>query len=161
MNPYGKVPVLIDGDIILYESCIINEYIDERYPSPPLLPKDPGLRAKIRIQIDYGVNGTLRSYEKLRNEMVKDESQRNLLIISEARTEVESLLHRIEDQMYDNPYLAGDFSLLDAAVIPRFLRLAAWGALAGLPRLSAWIERIKIRPSVQQMIASEKPEIQN
>ena len=132
MNPYGKVPVLIDGDTILYESCIINEYLEERYPSPPLLPKDPALRAKIRIQIDYGVNGTLRSYEKLRNEMVKEKSQRNLPIISEARTELKSLLHRFEDEMYDNQYLAGDFSLLDAAVIPRFLRLAAWGALAEL-----------------------------
>ncbi len=48
MNPYGKVPVLVDGDTILYESCIINEYLKEKYTAHPLLPKDPGQRAKIR-----------------------------------------------------------------------------------------------------------------
>jgi glutathione S-transferase len=161
LNPYGKVPVIIDGHTILYESCIINEYLEEQYQSPPLLPKAPALRAKIRIQIDYGVNGTLRSYEKLRDEMVKEESQRNLPIISESKTALKSLLRRFEDEIYDNQYLAGDFSLLDAAVIPRFLRLATWGTFADLPRLSAWVERMKIRPSVQRMIASETPAVQN
>jgi glutathione S-transferase len=56
MNPNGKVPVLVDGDTILYESCIINEYLEEKYPNPPLLPKDRAQRAKIRIQVDFGVN---------------------------------------------------------------------------------------------------------
>ena len=53
MNPYGKVPVLVDGDTVLYESCIINEYLEDRYPDPPLLPSEPALRARIRILIDY------------------------------------------------------------------------------------------------------------
>ena len=42
LNPYGKVPVLTDADTVLYESCIINEYLEEKYPDPPLLPKEPG-----------------------------------------------------------------------------------------------------------------------
>lgn len=160
MNPYGKVPVLIDGDTILYESCIINEYIEEKYPNPPLLPKDLALRAKIRIQIDYGVNGTYGAYEKLRNEMLKDESERSAEEITEARTKLKGLLKRFEDEIGDNSYLAGEFSLLDAAVIPRFLRLAAWGALAvpELPRLTGWLERMKSRSSIQKIIASGMPE---
>ena len=127
MNPYGKVPVLVDGDTIIYESCIINEYLEDKYPDPPLLPKDPGLRAKIRILIDYGVNRTYPAYERLRNEMLKVESERNPEIISYARQELKGLLQRLEDEIGDKPYLAGDFSLLDAAVIPRFLRIEAWG----------------------------------
>jgi glutathione S-transferase len=160
MNPYGKVPVLVDGDTILYESCIINEYLEEKYPDPPLLPKDPGLRAKIRIRIDYGVNGTYSVYEKLRNEMLKDESERSAAEITEARTKLKGLLKRFEDEIGDNSYLAGEFSLLDAAVIPRFLRLAAWGALAvpELPRLTGWLERMKSRSSIQKIIASGMPE---
>jgi glutathione S-transferase len=160
MNPYGKVPVLVDGDTILYESCIINEYLEERYPNPPLLPKDPGRRAKIRIGIDYGVNETYRSYEKLRNEMLKIESERDAAVIMQARAELKALLQRFEDEIGDKPYLAGDFSLLDVAVIPRFLRLAVWGALAAdLPRLEGWLERMKTRSSVQKIIASGMPEV--
>jgi glutathione S-transferase len=84
MNPYGKVPVLVDGSTILYESCIINEYLEEKYPDPPLSPKDPALRAKIRILIDFGVNRTYPSYERLRNEMLKAESERNPEVIARA-----------------------------------------------------------------------------
>ena len=46
LNPYGKVPVLTDDDTVLYESCIINEYLEEKYPNPPLLPKDPGEKSQ-------------------------------------------------------------------------------------------------------------------
>ena len=160
MNPYGKVPVLVDGDTILYESCIINEYLEDKYPSPPLLPKDPGQRAKIRIGIDYGVNGTYGSYEKLRNEMLKLENERDAAVLTQARSELKGLLQRFEDQIGDKPYLAGDFSLLDVAVIPRFLRLGVWGALVGpgLPRLVSWLERIKTRSSIQKIVASGMPE---
>ena len=156
MNPYGKVPVLVDGDTIIYESCIINEYLEDKYPDPPLLPKDPGLRAKIRILIDYGVNRTYPAYERLRNEMLKVESEGNPEIISYARQELKGLLQRFENEIGDKPYLAGDFSLLDAAVIPRFLRIEAWGPLAdpSLPRLMVWLKRMKERPSTQKIIAS-------
>jgi glutathione S-transferase len=160
MNPYGKVPVLVDGNTIIYESCIINEYLEEKYPDTPLLPADPGLRSKIRILIDYGVNRTYPAYERLRNEMLKVESERNLEVISEAKQELKGLLQRFEDEIGDQPYLAGDFSLLDAAAIPRFLRIEAWGPLAdpALPRLIKWLERMKGRPSVQKIIASGMPQ---
>jgi glutathione S-transferase len=163
MNPYGKVPVLVDGDTIVYESCIINEYLEEKYAEPPLLPADPAQRAKIRIAVDYGVNGTYRSYEKLRNEMLKTESERDGAAITAARSELKSLLRRFEDEIGDKPYLAGEFSLLDAAVIPRFLRLAAWGAITGsdLPRLSDWLDRMKSRSSVRKIIASGMPQAHN
>jgi glutathione S-transferase len=45
MNPYGKVPVLTDDSTVLYESLIINEYLEEKYPNPPLLPKDPAKKS--------------------------------------------------------------------------------------------------------------------
>ena len=49
MNPYGQVPVLVERDLILYESNIINEYIDERFPHPQLMPADPVQRARARL----------------------------------------------------------------------------------------------------------------
>src|SRR5574338_1327523 len=49
MNPYGQVPILVERDLILYESNIINEYIDERFPHPQLMPADPVMRARARL----------------------------------------------------------------------------------------------------------------
>ena len=49
MNPYGQVPILVERDLILYESNIINEYIDERFPHPQLMPGDPVTRARARL----------------------------------------------------------------------------------------------------------------
>jgi stringent starvation protein A len=49
MNPYGQVPILVERDLILYESNIINEYIDERFPHPQLMPPDPVMRGRARL----------------------------------------------------------------------------------------------------------------
>ena len=80
MNPYGKVPVLTDDATVLYESCIINEYLEEKYPNPPLLPKDPGKKAKARILIDYGMAHFDNPYQKLRMELTKDPKAKDILV---------------------------------------------------------------------------------
>lgn len=51
MNPYGQVPILVERELILYESNIINEYIDERFPHPQLMPADPLMRARARLML--------------------------------------------------------------------------------------------------------------
>ena len=53
LNPYGKVPVLIDDDVVVYDSTIINEYLDEEYPNPPLMPEDSAGRARVRLLEDF------------------------------------------------------------------------------------------------------------
>jgi len=154
LNPYGKVPVIIDGNTVLYESCVINEYLDEQYPEPPLMPKDYGKKAKIRILIDYGLNHLDGSYQKLRQELMKDAKERNQEVIESAKKELKNLLQRFEREIGDQPYLAGDFSLLDAALIPRFLRMEGFGVLPdpSLPKLGAWLQRMKERPSVRAIM---------
>ena len=154
LNPYGKVPVLIDDATVLYESLIINEYLDEKYPETPLMPKDQGKRAKIRILIDYGMNHLDSPYQTIRKEAMKDEKERNQEAIEKARKDLKSLLQRFEREIGDQPYLAGDFSLLDAALIPRFLRLEGMGVLPdpSLPRVGQWLNRMKERPSVRAIM---------
>lgn len=154
LNPYGKVPVLIDGATVLYESLVINEYLDEKYPNPPLMPKDPGKRAKVRILIDYGMEHLDQPYQAIRKEMMKDEKERDQAAIEKAKQELKNLLGRFERELGDQPYLAGDFSLVDAALIPRFTRLEGMGVLPDptLPRVGAWVKRMKERPSVRAIL---------
>ena len=159
LNPYGKVPVIIDGETVLYESCIINEYLEERYPDRPLMPKNHAERARIRILIDYGLNHFAPPYQKLREELRwKAEKERDRQIIENAVTQLVNLFQRLEREIGDMHYLAGEFSLLDAALIPRFLRMEKWavGILpnSSLPRMGAWLNRMKERASVQTFLSS-------
>jgi glutathione S-transferase len=154
MNPYGKVPVLTDDDTVLYESCVINEYLEEKYPNPPLLPKDPGKKAKARILIDYGMAHLDSPYQKLRTELMKDPKEQSQPIIDGAKKELSKLLQRFEEELGDQQYLVGDFSLVDADLMPRFTRLEGFGILPdpALPCLAKYLERMKARPSIQAIL---------
>ena len=153
-NPYGKIPVIDDDGKILFESCIINEYLDEKYPNPPLMPKDPFMRGRGRILVDYALNYLHEPYWALRGEMLKKESERNVAMIDEKRRTLRKLLEYLEEALGDKPYFLGDFSLTDIAVIPRFLRMEAYGAMPTptLPKLNQWLERMKERSSVQAIL---------
>ena len=154
LNPYGKVPVLTDDSTVLYESLIINEYLDEKYPNPPLMPKDPASRAKARILVDYGMAHFDSAYQKLRVELMKEPKEQSQPIIDGAKSDLKKLLQRFEDEIGEQPYLMGDFSLVDADLIPRFTRLEGFGVLPdpALPRLGKYMERMKARPSVKAIL---------
>jgi glutathione S-transferase len=154
LNPYGKVPVLTDDSTILYESLIINEYLDEKYPNPPLLPREPAKKAKARILVDYGMAHFDSAYQKLRMELMKPAHEQSQPNIDTAKADLRKLLQRFEDELGDQPYLLGEFSLVDADLIPRFTRLEGFGVLPdpALPRLSKYLERMKARPSVKALL---------
>jgi glutathione S-transferase len=154
LNPNGKVPVLTDGDTVLYESCIINEYLDEKYPNPPLLPKDAAAKAKARILIDYGMAHFEGPYQKLRMELMKEPKEQDSQVIETSKSQLKTLLQRFESELGDKPYLTGEFSLVDADLLPRFTRLEGFGVLPDptLPRLGKYLERMKARPAVQAVL---------
>jgi glutathione S-transferase len=153
-NPYGKIPVIEDDGQILFESCIINEYLDEKYPNPSLMPKDPYLRARGRVLADYALNYAHEPYWTLRAEMLKKTAERNSVIIEEQRRALHHLLGYLEQALSDQSYFLGDFSLIDIAIVPRFLRMETYGALPApaLPRIGAWLERMKARPAVRAIL---------
>jgi len=154
LNPYGKVPVINDGGQVLFESCIINEYLDEKYPDPPLMPKDPYLRGRGRVLVDYALNYIHEPFWGLRGEMLKPEAARNPAVLEDTRRSLRALLQYLEDALGDKPYFLGGLSLCDIAILPRFLRMETYGALParGLPRINAWLQRLKERPSVQAIL---------
>ena len=154
MNPYGKVPVLTDDNTVLYESLIINEYLEEKYPATPLLPKEPAKKAKARILTDYGMAHFDSPYQKLRMELMKEAKEQSQPTIDGAKAELKKLLQRFEEELGEQQYLLGDFSLVDANLIPRFTRLEGFGILPdpSLPRLGKYMERMKARPSVKALL---------
>ena len=143
-----------DAGKILFESCIINEYLDEKYPNPPLMPKDPYLRGRGRVLVDYGLNYMHEPYWALRGEMLKKESERNAAVVEEKHHALRHLLQYLEEALGDKPYFLGEISLTDIDLLPRFLRMESYGAIPtpSLPRLTAWLQRMKERPSVKSIL---------
>jgi glutathione S-transferase len=158
LNPYGRVPVLIDGEVTLYESIIINEYLDTKYPDPPLTHGDPSLIAQGRLLIDYAVNYLHDCYWPLRGEMRKPEEKRDLTVIRHNRRIIVDRLDRLEMALGDKPYFLETFGLTDIGLWPRLSRIEAYGALDGgkLPRLQQWLRRMNARPSVQSILQSSR-----
>ncbi|MDN5864787.1 MAG: glutathione binding-like protein [Gammaproteobacteria bacterium] len=116
INPYGSLPCLISRDIVLYQPPIILEYLDERYPHPPLMPFDPTLRARVRLFLRE-VNG--HWYE-----LCQQASRGGSRTKSRARKELVEIIVASEELFHDSPFLMGeDYGLADCVVAPVLWRL--------------------------------------
>lgn len=121
LNPYNSVPTLVDRDLVLYDARVIIEYLDERFPHPPLMPVDPVARAKARLLM-YRVE---RDWYQLLAELVGADKKQQPRLRKMLR---ESVLSATPLFMEARPYLFGeDFSLVDCSVIPVLWRLGALG----------------------------------
>jgi glutathione S-transferase len=150
LNPYGKVPVLIDEDVVVYDSTIINEYLNDEYPHPPLLPEDSAGRARARLLEDYCDSSFLPSAGLVLAELAKPETERDQERLKRYQAEVQRGLARLESFLPGGEFLVGPFSLADIAFVPRVLMLPRLGVEVD-PRLrhvSGWINRLRERPSV-------------
>ena len=138
-NPSGKVPVLEEDGWLLAESAVIDEYLDERYPDPPLLPADPAERAFARLVVFRFDEYLGAAYYALRRG--EDGADERLA----------KALARLDGLVASLPYLGGrSFGLADAAYVPWVLRLRD---LLGVPldehpALQDWLGRVAQRPSV-------------
>ena len=151
INPYNRVPVLVDRDLVLYEANIINEYIDERFPHPQLMPPDPQTRAKAR-QLLYTMEHELFSHiEPL---------EKNLKSADKARAHVRDRLTELSPVFNKQKFMLGDdFSMLDVAIAPLLWRLGHYGI--ELPKVAAplakYAERIFSRQGfIDALTPSEK-----
>ena len=152
MNPYGQVPILGERDLILYESNIINEYIDERFPHPQLMPADPVQRARARL--------LLLNFEREVFIHVDTLERQDAKKVDKARATVRDRLSQLAPVVAKSKFMMGeDFSMIDVALAPLLWRLDHYGI--DLPKAAApvlkYAERIFARPAFfEALTPSEK-----
>jgi len=123
INPYNKVPVLIERDLILYEANIINEYIDERFPHPQLMPPDPVMRGRARLFLH-------RFEQELYSQV--DAIEQGGKAAEKARAIIRDNLTQLAQILTRQKFLLGDeFSMLDVAIAPLLWRLEHYGIQMG------------------------------
>lgn len=154
LNPYGKVPVLIDEDVVIYDSTIIDEYLDEEYPNPSLMPEDSAGRARVRLLEDFADNSFTPPAGMILTELHKADGERDAEKMRRYQSEISRVLARLEVMLEGKQYLAGEFSLADVAFIPRVLTLSQLGVEleARLHNVAAWIGRLRERPSAAVLL---------
>jgi RNA polymerase-associated protein len=152
MNPYNQVPVLVERDLILYESNIINEYIDDRFPHPQLMPADPVMRARARLflfRFEHELFSNIETIEK----GTQKQGDKGRAVIRDNLTQIAPVFTKQKFM------LGEEFTMLDVAIAPLLWRLDHYGI--SLPKTCApimkYAERLFSRPAfIDALTASEK-----
>lgn len=152
INSYSRIPVLVERDLVLYEANIINEYIDDRFPHPQLMPAEPVMRARARL--------LLHRFEKEFFCHIESLEQGDQKVADKARAEIANGLTVIAPIFDKQKYMLGDdYSMLDVAIAPLLWRLDHYGIK--LPKQAApllkYAERLFSRPLfIEALTPSEK-----
>jgi RNA polymerase-associated protein len=154
INPYNETPTLVDRDLLLYDAGVINEYLDERYPHPPLMPVDPVSRAQLRLA-HYRI---LRDWYPLAKEIAKATPRK----AEKPRKQLKEAIIASNDLFREAEFLLSDeLTLVDCTLAPLFWRLPAYGVNLGKPGTSvqAYIQRLISRPSFKASLTTEEREL--
>ena len=149
IHPFGQIPALDDEGFILYDSTIINEYLEDEYPYPSLMPKDSEGRARARLMEDFRDTHFNPSFVHIIHEIRKPEGERDAQRMENAKAEIAKCFDRIEKELQGREYLAGSFSLGDIAFMPNIDLLDRFGISVDSKynNTTAWIARLKARSS--------------
>lgn len=152
ISPYNRVPVLVERDLVLHDANIINEYIDERFPHPQLMPADPVMRARARL--------FLRRFEDELYCHIQAIEYGAQKVADKARLAVRDNLMQISPVFLKQKYMLGEeFSMLDVAIAPLLWRLDHYGIQLSKEAapLMKYAERLFSRPAYSEaMTAAEK-----
>jgi glutathione S-transferase len=143
-NPYGKVPVLVDDGGVIYESAIIDEYLEEKFPQVALMPTDLLLRARARIWVDYMSTRLHAAASDITHNREPEK----------AKERMEQQLAALDKEMSGKKYLVGEYSLADVSFIPFYTRRERYQANIDdrFPNLKRWGEELVARPQVAPTI---------
>ena len=154
VSPYGKVPVLSVNGTSLYESNIVNEYLEEVYESPRLMPENPEERASVRSWMAFADDYFFPSVYRVRMGLQRGYSEDE---IQEAKGKLYDALSRLERQLEGGEYLVGGYTLADVAHAGNFHRLGVLAnsgevSLEEYPRVMVWIGRVESRESYEASV---------
>ena len=156
LNPKAQVPILIDGALAIYDSTIILEYLEDRYPEPRLYPKDPAERARCR-QAEAASDEILfpHVWALIQEIFYKPEAERDAEKIRAARASIAVIQRELDGKLAEREYLCGDFTVADIAYFVTNLIGTSLGAAPdpALVNLAAWLARVGARPSVRTELA--------
>jgi len=157
LNPFGKVPVVIDDEVIVYDSTIINEYLEDEYPHPQLMPADSAARARVRTFEDYADNAFIPVTGTIMRELRKPEGERDQEKLATARQQATRMLSVLDGSLAGRSWLVGNFSLADVAFAPRVVILPALGITldAEWKNVASWIQRLNQRASIHDLAGLE------
>mgnify|MGYP001172994088 FL=1 len=155
LNPYHSVPTLIDRDLTLYDSRVIIEYLDERFPHPPLMPVDPVTRAQFRLVLFRIEKDWYSIAEQAEN------SPDGKLGTKAKKMLRESILQSIELFGARPHFLSEDFSLVDCTIAPLLWRLPVYGIDLGKDAepITEYMDRVFARPSFKESMTELEEEI--
>ena len=153
LNPYGRVPVLIDEDVVVYDSTIINEYLEDEYPAPNLMPEDSAGCARVRQLEDFCDNSFIPPTLIILAELARPQPERDAEKLRRFQGEIARVLAHLDAQLDGKSYLVGDFSLADCAFAPRLMILPQLGVDIDprLQNVGTWIGRLRERQSVRAL----------
>jgi len=154
LNPYNQAPTLVDRDLVLYNAGVINDYLDERYPHPPLMPVDPVSRAQLRLvhlrilqdwyPLAYKIEaGTGKTAEQAARQL-----KENIIAANE--------LFKVQDFL-----LSDELTLVDCMLGPLLWRLSHYGVKLGKPGTSveAYAQRVFSRASFKTSLTNAEREL--
>ena len=150
INPHGRVPAIVDDGFAIYDSTLINEYLEDAYPDVPLMARDAKGRARQRTLEDYRDNHFHVDFMPLLRELRdKPPGQADREAVGAATKAVTDGMQPLEEALGGQDYFWKSFSVADAAFVPNFAYLESWDIpIPGqYPRLKAWFERCQARPS--------------
>ena len=155
LNPYHSVPTLVDRDLTLYDSRVIIEYLDERFPHPPLMPVDPVTRAQFRLALFRIETDWYSIAEEAEN------SNDGKLGTKSRKLLRESILQSIELFGARPYFLSEEFSLVDCTIAPLLWRLPAYGVDLGpdAEPIQEYMNRVFARRSFQQSLTELEQEM--
>lgn len=155
LNPYHSVPTLVDRDLTLYDSRVIVEYLDERFPHPPLMPVDPVTRAQFRLAL-YRIETDWYSVAA-----ESDTTADGKLGTKSRKILRESILQSIELFGARPYFLSEEFSLVDCTIAPLLWRLPVYGIDLGkgADAIEEYMERVFARSSFQRSLTELEQEM--
>lgn len=158
LNPYGTLPTLVDRDLVLYNVDVIMEYLDERFPHPPLLPVYPIARAKCRLML-HRLENDWYSLAKLIQSEESTAAQKD-----EARKSLRNMLVSLAPVFAESAYfLSEEFTLVDCRIAPLLWRLPALGIElpATAKSIFKYQERVFARESFEASLTETEREMRD